>query len=286
MQSTPPIQRNGYPTSDGKPMAETDLHRNLMIQLIAVLQAWYADEPTTYVSGNLLLFYEENNRRRHVSPDVFVAFGVGNHLRPNYLLWEERAGPGVVIELTSSSTHRVDVHRKMELYRDTLRVAEYFLFDPMEDYLSPSLQGYRLTQGEYRPIRMQEGRLRSRRLGLLLERDGTQLRFVNPTTNERLPTPAEVRLASESALRSSEQARFYAETRADQEERERRLAEERAAQEERERRLAEERAAQEKRERRLAEERAAQEERERRLAEERIARLEREIEELRRRGTP
>ncbi len=28
------------------------------------------------VSGNMLMFYEEGNRRKHVSPDVFVVRGI------------------------------------------------------------------------------------------------------------------------------------------------------------------------------------------------------------------
>ncbi len=55
-----------YPTSDGKPMAETDWHRDLMAALIQTLSAYYADDPRVYVSGNLLVFYEPGNRRRHV----------------------------------------------------------------------------------------------------------------------------------------------------------------------------------------------------------------------------
>jgi Uma2 family endonuclease len=203
LPSTPTV-KNGYPTSDGRPMAETDFHRILMNNLIETLQRWYADKPNVYVSGNLLLFYEEGNKRRHVSPDVFVAFGVPNQLRPNYLLWEEAAGPGIVIELTSSSTRREDTRTKFELYRDTLHVSEYFLFDPKEDYLEPSMQGYRLTNGEYRPIRMTEGRLRSRKLGLLLERDGTDLRLVNPDTGERLPTKTEALTTAEEARLNTE----------------------------------------------------------------------------------
>jgi len=64
--------KNDYPTSDGKPLAETDWHRDLMIALIQTLKLWYATRRRVYVSGNLLLFYEEGNRRRHVAPDVFV----------------------------------------------------------------------------------------------------------------------------------------------------------------------------------------------------------------------
>src|SRR4051812_34348397 len=60
-----------YPTSDGKPMGETDLHRNDMMDVIRVLEGHFAAEPNVYVTGNLLLFYERGNRRRHVSPDAF-----------------------------------------------------------------------------------------------------------------------------------------------------------------------------------------------------------------------
>ncbi len=34
-----------YPTSDGRPMAETDLHRQVMIDLIETLRDRYAAEP-------------------------------------------------------------------------------------------------------------------------------------------------------------------------------------------------------------------------------------------------
>ena len=190
--SIPKVARRiTYPTSDGKPMAETDIHRRLMTELIAALQAFYADESQVYVSGNLLLFYEEGNRRKHLSPDVFVVPGVGNHERDNYLLWEEGEGPRFVIELTSSSTRKEDTHKKMAIYRDVLKVREYFLFDPMGDYLTPSMQGWRLRGGVYHPIREVDGRLPSLTTRLHLERDGNELRLWNPATQKRLPTPRE-----------------------------------------------------------------------------------------------
>ena len=140
-------KRITYPTSDGKPMAETDYHRDLMLDLIETLKVFYASKPSVYVSGNLLLFYEEGNKRRHLSPDVFVVPGVGNHRRDNFLLWEEGRPPSFVVELTSSSTRREDTRKKMALYRDVLKVREYFLFDPHGDYLKPSMQGWRLRAG-------------------------------------------------------------------------------------------------------------------------------------------
>ena len=186
-----PFVLNAYPTSDGRPMAETDWHRDLMLQLIVTLQHFFRDRPNTYVSGNLLVFYRPDDKRRHVSPDVFVVHGVPNGQRPNYLIWEEGKAPEMVIELTSKTTRREDLHAKMALYRDELKVKEYFLFDPLEDYLKPSMQGYRLASGEYRPIRLKDGRLPSRILGLHLERSGTDLRLWNPATGLWLPTDSE-----------------------------------------------------------------------------------------------
>lgn len=196
--------KNGYPTTDGKPMAETDGHRELMNVLIQVLKMYFAAQPLVYVSGNLLIYYIPGNKRKHISPDVFVVKGVPNHERPNYLVWEEGYGPDIVIELTSSSTRREDVASKFRLYQDVLKVKEYFLFDPYEDYLDPSLQGHRLYQGQYRPIRVVNGRLPSRVLGLHLERDGEDLRLYNPATGDWLPTLSEVIAQSEEARQQAE----------------------------------------------------------------------------------
>ncbi|HEY7159477.1 MAG TPA: Uma2 family endonuclease [Gemmataceae bacterium] len=181
-------------------MAETDHHRDLMNDLIKTLQAYYAGDPMVYVSGNLLLFYEPGNRRRHISPDVFVAKGVPKHQRLNYLIWEEGKGPDVTIELTSSSTRHEDRETKFRRYRDVLRVKEYFLFDPFGDYLKPPLQGYRLRAGAYQPIRPLQGRLPSKMLGLHLERRGSDLRLYDPSAKQWLPTPQERIAQSEDAV--------------------------------------------------------------------------------------
>jgi Uma2 family endonuclease len=197
-----------YPTSDGRPMAETDWHRDLMLALIQTLATYYADRPRVYVSGNILVFYEEGNPRRHLSPDVLVVKGVAKRSRPNYLIWQEGKAPQVVIELTSSSTRKEDTDHKFRLYQDTLRVKEYFLFDPLGDYLKPPLQGYRLYKGQYAAIRPADGRLPSNVLGLHLERHGQELRLYNPETGHWVPTAEErAREAAERAREADERAK-------------------------------------------------------------------------------
>ena len=86
-----------YPASDGEPMAETDTHRNLMVELIAQLTAFFSHTPDVYVSGNLFVYYVESEPAKRVAPDVFVARGVGKHERRIYKLWEERRAPEVVL---------------------------------------------------------------------------------------------------------------------------------------------------------------------------------------------
>ena len=181
-----------YPTRDGRPMGETDLHRNKMFDLIVSLEDHFAGDPNIYVSGNLLVFYERGDKRKHISPDVFVVRGVAKKpLRDHYLIWREGKAPELVIELTSKTTRREDQTKKPILYRDVLKVAEYFLFDPTEDYLKPPFQGFRLVEGEYIPIEPVQGRLPSTVLGLHLERSGVDLRLFDPTTGKWLPTPRE-----------------------------------------------------------------------------------------------
>ncbi|MBI3410666.1 MAG: Uma2 family endonuclease [Planctomycetes bacterium] len=180
-----------YPTSDGKPMAETDLHRNVMIALIKVLETWFAKKPMVYVSGNMLVFYVRGDKRKHVSPDVFVVAGVPKHIRDYFLCWEEGKSPTLVIEVTSKTTKKEDLDKKWHLYRDVLKVKEYFLFDPRSEYLKPRFQGFRLRKGEYVPIPMIDGRMVSKVLGLHLEPDGYDLRLYDPESGQWLPTPEE-----------------------------------------------------------------------------------------------
>lgn len=209
-------------------MAETDLHRDIMYEVIAALKAYYLGQQV-YVTGNLLVFYEPGNKRRHVSPDCMVVKGAPPFSRLNYLIWEEGRSADVVVEITSRTTRSEDIKKKFEIYRSIMRVREYFLFDPTGDYLSPRLQGYRLIEDQYVPIEASAGRLFSEDLGLFLEgeelpaqmqaelrkrlkikRKGTvqQPRFYDPRISRWLPTIAEtVQIARERADRAEQNQR-------------------------------------------------------------------------------
>ena len=234
-----------YPTGDGRPLAETPIHRDNLFAAVEILRRFFAEDPSAYVSGNMFVYYEKGNRRKHVSPDVFVALGVPKDKpRDAYFVWQEAHGPDIVIELTSPSTRDEDLDEKMAIYQDQMPVSEYFLFDPKDEYLDPPLQGHRLRDGKYAPIEMVDGRLPSEVLGLHLERDGEWLRFYDPATGRWLPTSEELLLQEQANRKKSETERKRAE-----EGRKRAEAERNRAEAERERLAAELRASDEEVER-------------------------------------
>ncbi len=180
-----------YPSSDGKPMAESDLHRQLLFAVVPRLDDYFRDRADVYVSGNLLVYYVEGDPRRVLAPDCFVAFGIPKGNRETFRTWAEGTFPAAVIEFTSKTTARDDQRTKFEIYRDIWRVKEYFLFDPREEYLEPSLQGFRRRGSELRPIRPSGGVLTSKTLGITLERDGEDLLLRDAETGRVLLTADE-----------------------------------------------------------------------------------------------
>ena len=179
-----------YPSSDGRPMAESDLQRIPLTYAVDRLRCHFRNHAEVYVSGNLLLYFEEGNPGARVAPDVFVVFGVRNVERSSYRLWEESKSPDFVLEITSRATWREDQTSKRELYR-RLGVQEYWHYDPTRDYLEPPLQGLDLVDGAYERLpgrELADGTLalRSEVLGLELRLAGRRMRFHDPQTGEDL----------------------------------------------------------------------------------------------------
>lgn len=201
-----------YPTRDGRPIGETPLHRDNLARLIELLRRHFAGQEMVYISGNMLMYYIPNEKQLYVSPDVFVTLGIPDADRDAYFTWVEGKGPDFVVEFTSLSTREEDLEQKFALYRDVLRIREYFVFDPKQEYLRPSLQGYRLQGDDYLAIERVDGRLPSEVLGLHLERDGRWLRLYDVASRGWVPTFAEV--AEDAKDRAIEARAEAAEARA------------------------------------------------------------------------
>ena len=182
-----------YPESDGQPLAETELHMDLLVESKEALKHYFRDDPAIYVGGSIFLYYVEGRADLSVSPDCFVAFGVHKGKRRTYKLWEEGAPPSLVIELTSRKTHREDLGPKREVYA-RLGVTEYFLFDPEGLCFCPQLQLFRLVDGAYEhvlPHARDDGwlSLPSAVLGLEVRTRKDALRWWDPTTAQPLSIP-------------------------------------------------------------------------------------------------
>ena len=225
-----------YPTTDGQPLAETDWQAIPLMYAITGLRDYFKHRDDVYVSGNLLIYYEEGNINAAVAPDVFVVVGTPNHTRPIYKMWEEPKGPGFVLEITSKSTRKRDEGEKRDLY-ERLGVAEYWRYDPTGDYLDPPLSGLHLRGGEYvalAPTWSADGTLvmYSRVLGLELRIIEGELRFRDRETGHNLLTLSESNEARQRAEQERQEerlARRQVETERDRAEAARRAAEERIA---------------------------------------------------------
>jgi Uma2 family endonuclease len=156
-------------TDDGEPM-DSNRHRQQMNLLIESLQLAWNDRDDFFVGGNMFLYFSETQTRKNTfrGPDVFVVLDTLRRDRKAWVVWEEDGKtPDVIIELLSESTAEVDPGEKKRIYARSLRVSEYFLFDPDTKELS----GFTLDPLHAAYVSKQpdaDGRLRCERLGLFL----------------------------------------------------------------------------------------------------------------------
>ena len=211
IQSERPAAAVEYPSSDGKPVAESDFQLTVLTYAREALRTHFREREDVYVAANLFIYHREGDKQVRVAPDVFVVVGASSHERSSYLLWQEPKAPDWVLEITSRTTRAEDQGRKRELYR-RLGVAEYWQYDPTGDYLRPALQGLELVAGEYEemPGREQGDGTRvmaSAVLGLELRESVRGLRIHDPETGRDLLTHAESTAAQRQAEANWQQER-------------------------------------------------------------------------------
>ena len=202
-----------YPDSDGNPMAETDAQFYPLTETVLALRQRYADRDDVYVSGDLLMYYRMNDNTVRLAPDVFVVFGIDDHLRSSYIIWREGGKtPDFVLEIASPGTFIRDMTEKRALYA-AIGVTEYWRFDPTGQLFSPALVGERLGEdGEYEPIEIgadDDGILRGYSEVLELDvcqRPDGDLRLFDPETQTWLSYLAEEVAARQTAETERDEA--------------------------------------------------------------------------------
>ena len=199
-----------YPSSDGRPMSDN------MWQAEAIMNAagdLGSVRPKALVAADILVYPEKGNRRNNIAPDVLVGLGLGTHKRSSYFVWEEGKPPDWVLEVASPSTKKKDLDDKRRKYAE-MGVPEYWLFDPKGDVYppgTPRLQGLKLADGEYRPLksRLVDGKrmIRSEVLGLDVRVEDELLRFRDVATGKDVRHRDEIEADEERALAAIERHR-------------------------------------------------------------------------------
>ena len=202
-----PTDMELYPETDGKPMAVSDMHREILIWTLQTLEAHFTQYPDVYISGDIMMYDIEGPLRRAISPDVLVAYGLGRKQRRTYKVWEEGKPPDFVMELSSAGTYQNDLTGKVEHYAK-MGIQDYFLYDAEHQYLPTPLMGFTLVDDIYVAIPPDaDSGLHSEVLGLDFHlRDG-RLGIYDPVAGQWLQTLAEAAKArAETAETRAEQA--------------------------------------------------------------------------------
>lgn len=202
-----------YPESDGLPMTESDWHYAALAAIRFALDTRFADREDVYVASNLFVYYTEGVPADCVSPDVFVCLGVPKRMRKVYKTWEEGKGPDVVFEITSASSRMTDQGLKRAIYA-SLGVSEFYVFDPLAEYLPSQLRAFRRVGEDLSPVTGPP--CVSPLLGLRLEVVAGQLHLYDAESGRRYHSPQEIERAREESERArleSERARLEAEAR-------------------------------------------------------------------------
>jgi len=187
-----------------EPPLESDFHRDQIDLLIRLLRHWWADREDVYISGNLTIYYNQQQikTRDFRGPDFFVVRGTEKKDRRSWAIWDEQGKyPNLILEILSDSTKSVEMGLKKDPYQNTFRTPDYFWFDPY----TQEFQGFHLVDGVYEPIpATAEGRLWSQQLSLYLGVWENRLRFFT-AEGDLIPSPEELAAQERQRAEQAEQ---------------------------------------------------------------------------------
>ncbi|HBQ99263.1 MULTISPECIES: Uma2 family endonuclease [unclassified Roseofilum] len=150
---TPPLPPTDLIFDDGETL-ESNRHRIAMNVLIEAIHQAYQGRDDYFTGGNMFVYYSSRQARDRDfrGPDFFVTLNVdGTKERQGWVVWEEEGRyPDVIVELMSPSTASEDTGPKKNIYEQTFRTRDYFVYNPFN---RQSLQGWHLnSNGRYEEI--------------------------------------------------------------------------------------------------------------------------------------
>lgn len=196
----------GYPHADGAPLAQNTPQADQIFYAFPALKTFLHERfPDAFVAGDLLIYPTPRDLKASVAPDVFVAFGAGDHARLSYKLWEGEPVPAFVLEVLSGTTADKDLGEKRDKYA-AMGVREFWVFDPFGRRIRERVAGYRLHRRRYRPIPPLTGTrvYRSDVLGLEFRAEDDSLRMHDPVNGEDLQSHREGQIDKRAAQRRAD----------------------------------------------------------------------------------
>ncbi len=185
-------EKQVYRSQIEEDMGQTAIHFEQIQLLFSLLKIFFASRKDVLVAADLVVYYEENNPKKWIAPDVFVCFGVEKlPLRRTFKTWEEKVFPQVVFEIASEATWKNDVADKLELYRK-FGVEEYYLLDPERDYLPQPLMAFHKINEKLQLVNIENKQVMSPLLGLAITDTGKFFRLFDNNKNRLLRTLEEI----------------------------------------------------------------------------------------------
>ena len=176
------VDRELYPESDGKPMADNTIQYRWIVTIKENLERLFADEPDVFVAADLLWYpvrrvrsQPKEERVEPQAPDVMVVFGVPKGDRGSYIQpLENNVAPQVAFEIHSRSNKRKQRQAKFAFY-EKYGIEEYYYYNPYKNVLDVWLR----REDALEQIALADEWV-SPRLGIRFELSGETLRLFYP----------------------------------------------------------------------------------------------------------